>query len=172
MGGISFQDALHELGMSWKLDNGDGMTRTWANRLPVGAAWGEQKIGMKVAWHELAWAKLVPWVTRACSTWATGAGKRDMTWAAMKNRINWHDMRKHELWHGQPWILARDNMYFGMGNHEFRYAWNDMTWASMKWAGMSPKHELAWATWHELTWSLTWAVWQEQHEGHQRHYME
>ena len=136
MGGMSLQDALHELGMSWKLDNGDGMTRTWADRPPVWAALGEQKIGMKVAWHELALAKLVPWVTRGCSTWATGPGKRDMTWAAMKNRMNWHDMRKHELWHVQPWILARDNMYFGMRKKNFDL--DGMTW-----------HELAW---HELAW--------------------
>ena len=142
MGGISFQDALLELGMSWKLNNGDGMTRTWADRLAAWAASRKQKIDMKVAWHELAWAKLVAWVARHCSTWVTGAGMRDMTWAGMKNRMNWHDMNKHELWHEQPWILA---------------------------PGMSAKHELAWATWHELTWTLASAAWHEQHE---RHYMQ
>ena len=132
MGDMSFQDALHELGTSWKLDNGDSMTRTWADRFAVWEASGKQKIGIKVAWHELAWAKLVAWVARACSTWVTGAGMRDMTWAGMTNRINWHDRRKHELWHEQPRILAPD---------------------------MSAKHELAWATWLELTWTLTWAAW-------------
>ena len=128
MSGINFQDALHELGRSWKFDNGDGITRTWAHRLPLGAAWEEQNIGMKVAWHELALAKLVPGVTRGCSTWATGAGNRDMTWAATKI-----------AWIGMTW----ENMSFGVGNHEF---WHEIT-CVLAWDGRIS----TWAAWDDIS---------------------